>query len=69
MPLCTLHERLLQDERNAWAAFHNLKNSDSSDEEELKRRYRNACDASTSLRVHLRNCPECATVTPQPGTE
>jgi len=48
MPLCTLHERLLQDERNAWAAFHNLKDSDSSDEKELERRYRNACNASTT---------------------
>jgi phage FluMu protein Com len=68
MPLCTLHERLLQDERNAWAAFHVLKDSRSSDETELNRRHRNACDASTSLRLHLANCPECKTVTPQSKT-
>jgi len=62
MPLCNLHAKLLQDERNAWAAFKNLKDSGSQDEQELERRYKNACIAHESLTVHLANCSECKTV-------
>jgi hypothetical protein len=56
---CALHEELLQDENNAWAAFKDMKDSGSSDEEELDKRYRNACNASIALRTHLENCPDC----------
>jgi len=62
MPLCNLHARLLQDERNAWAAFHVLKDSGSQDEQELERRYKNACNAHASLTLHLANCADCKTI-------
>jgi len=57
--LCSEHESLFQDQRNAWAAWRNMKGSDNVDPKELQRRQDNASDASTRLRQHLNSCAKC----------
>jgi len=56
---CLEHQRFLQDEVDAWAAWRSMKDSGSANDIELARLCDNASDASTRLRLHLMNCTEC----------
>ena len=63
---CDEQRRRLNEEVDAWAAYNYLKDSGSKDQEELTRRYDNACGASTRLRQHISTCPECRPTADQP---
>jgi hypothetical protein len=50
---CTEQMRLLTEEKNAWAAYHSLRDSGSADQEERDSLRDSASDASTRLRQHI----------------
>lgn len=56
---CTNHQRLLEEERRTWAAYHDLKNSGHGSEKELVNLGDIAHQASTRLRRHIDDCPAC----------
>jgi hypothetical protein len=63
--MCTQHQRLLDEETGAWAAWRNLKDRmppqpTAEQTEELSRLAGNAANASYVLKAHLSACLECS---------
>ena len=56
---CPEQQMRLKDEINAWAAYHYLKEYGGTDQEELTRRYNNACDISSRLKQHIAMYTDC----------
>jgi len=57
--LRTDHQRLLEEERRTWAAYHALKDSGHGGEKELVSLGDIATEASKRLRQHLDGCSAC----------
>jgi hypothetical protein len=64
--LCSEHQKLVNEEIDAWEAYDGLKESLANDPvpaelaEELDRRYKMATEASEEVKYHVVWCPLCS---------
>jgi hypothetical protein len=56
---CADHQRLFDDEGNAWAAWKSAQTSRNPDQRELEKLFLNANAATGKLKSHMDNCDEC----------
>jgi hypothetical protein len=56
---CTDHQRLLEEERRTWAAYHDLERSGHGSEKQLVNLGDIAHEASKRLRRHIEGCAAC----------
>jgi hypothetical protein len=56
---CPDHERLFEDEGNAWAAWKSTQTSMNPDQKELERLFLNANAATAKVKNHADICDEC----------
>lgn len=56
---CAEHQRLFEDEGNAWAAWKSTQTSNNPDQRELEKLFLTANAASAKLKNHVDQCDEC----------
>jgi hypothetical protein len=56
---CSEHQRLFQEETEAWSVWRSSRVKLKDDDEELSRLERNASQASDKVRDHLATCRKC----------